>query len=382
MNILLPAALVMSLFTTAALSSTTQAQSSTGVSASGNVVVQLNAQIKGLKDQIKALQKTEKDARKAANDDHEDKNDIRPCPPLPIPDVTAPVIHALTSAANRTTARIHWTTNEPSTGKLHYATTTPVNVSTATSVSSSTGPFSQQHTVELSGLTANTKYFFLAEAKDTAGNTTLSAEGSFMTQPADAIAPLLTAVATTVSDRGATIRWNTNEQTTGSVFVSASTPVDKGAATTRMMTDANLKVRHEVKFGDLAANTTYYFVIEMNDGAGNLTVSSEHSFKTNPGDAIAPILTNISYLVGSDSATLRWRTTEASTSAVFYSTTSPLDRNATSTITVRDNTRLTNHMLQLKNLSANTAYYFAIESTDAAGNAGVSTTLMLHTSPS
>lgn len=84
------------------------------------------------------------------------------------PDVTAPVISTVVPfTVASTTATVAWTTNESSTGKLWYGTTTPSTLF-ATTTSGTTHAFS------LTGLTASTTYQLLFEAKDLANNTATS----------------------------------------------------------------------------------------------------------------------------------------------------------------------------------------------------------------
>lgn len=91
-----------------------------------------------------------------------------------------PVISAVTVAnIASSTAEVRWTTNEPATSKVHFGTSTPVNLVTATSVSDSA--FVLNHSIPLSGLAASTTYFFVAESKDAANNVATSAQQNFAT---------------------------------------------------------------------------------------------------------------------------------------------------------------------------------------------------------
>lgn len=84
------------------------------------------------------------------------------------PDVTAPVISTVVPfTVASTTATVSWTTNESSTGKLWYGTSTPSTLF-ATTTSGLT------HSFSLTGLTASTTYQLLFEAKDLANNTATS----------------------------------------------------------------------------------------------------------------------------------------------------------------------------------------------------------------
>jgi len=96
------------------------------------------------------------------------------------PDTAAPVLSAVTGTANSsTTATISWTTNEVATSKVYYSTTTPVNTGSALVQSNST--LVTAHSVGLSGLSASTTYYAIAESLDAANNVGASTEFSFVT---------------------------------------------------------------------------------------------------------------------------------------------------------------------------------------------------------
>ena len=81
-------------------------------------------------------------------DDHHHDDDHDGTPSA---DTTAPVISSIsTSGISSTTASVSWLTNEPSTSKLYYGTTTPVNFVTALAVSNSS--LVTSHTLGLTGL--------------------------------------------------------------------------------------------------------------------------------------------------------------------------------------------------------------------------------------
>ncbi len=95
-------------------------------------------------------------------------------------DATPPAISA-TAATSITTnsAIITWTTNENSSSKVFYSTTTPVNVQTG-SYTTIDGNVTL-HSVNLANLSANTTYYVVVRSADQAGNASVSAEFSFRT---------------------------------------------------------------------------------------------------------------------------------------------------------------------------------------------------------
>ncbi len=102
-----------------------------------------------------------------------------PAPTQPVEpsvDTTPPVLKDVsTSSETDTSAVITWTTNEPATSDVEYGIETNYG-----STASSTG-MTIDHTVTLTGLTANTAYHFKVTSKDEAGNQTSSEDNIFAT---------------------------------------------------------------------------------------------------------------------------------------------------------------------------------------------------------
>ncbi len=101
----------------------------------------------------------------------------------PAGDTTAPTITGVNAATLATSARVGWSTNEPATSKIYYGTTTPLSIGGPTTLVASQNAFVTAHALSLNGLTANTRYFFIAESRDAASNSSFSSEASFVTSP-------------------------------------------------------------------------------------------------------------------------------------------------------------------------------------------------------
>ena len=83
-------------------------------------------------------------------------------------DLTAPVVSTVAANGSGTSAVVTWTTNETSTSTVAYGTT-------ATSLTSSaTGASGTSHSVTLSGLAPNTRYYYRVTSADPAANSTTS----------------------------------------------------------------------------------------------------------------------------------------------------------------------------------------------------------------
>ncbi|HUY62656.1 MAG TPA: fibronectin type III domain-containing protein [Candidatus Paceibacterota bacterium] len=95
-------------------------------------------------------------------------------------DTTPPVISgAAVGNVASTSATVSWTTNEPSTSTVYFATTTPLDLSTATTAADAS--LVTSHSLLLSSLTASTTYYYAIESKDAANNTATTSEASFTT---------------------------------------------------------------------------------------------------------------------------------------------------------------------------------------------------------
>ncbi len=104
-------------------------------------------------------------------------------------DTVAPVISNVQAVANLdNTATITWDTHEPASSVVQYGT-----VSGTLTENSSNPLLTTTHSVTLSGLTANTTYYFTVASTDAATNTAISAESSFVT-------PAMSLIDTTLAD--------------------------------------------------------------------------------------------------------------------------------------------------------------------------------------
>ena len=84
-----------------------------------------------------------------------------------IADTTPPAITSVASSGSGTTATVTWTTNESSTSSVAYGTTTALG-------STATGAAGTAHSVTLTGLTVNTRYYFRVTSADPSANTATS----------------------------------------------------------------------------------------------------------------------------------------------------------------------------------------------------------------
>ncbi len=189
---------------------------------------------------------------------------------------------------------------------------------------------------------------------------------------ADVTAPVISALSINARVNNALVHWTTNERANSTVFYSATTPVDINASGTASVTVNPLVTNHWVALKSLASSTTYYVIVRSTDASGNTSTSSQISFKTlassGTTDTKAPVISNIVSVTGTTSAQIGWTTDEYATSKVYYSSSSTIDVNSTSTTFVEKSSLDKNHLLNVTGLAASSTSYFIIESTDASGN--------------
>lgn len=95
-------------------------------------------------------------------------------------DTVAPVISGVsTSNLLATTTNVVWTTNELSTSKVWFGTSTPLVLASSTLVSSAL--LVTNHALSLSGLATSTAYYYVVVSSDASGNTATSSQNSFVT---------------------------------------------------------------------------------------------------------------------------------------------------------------------------------------------------------
>lgn len=196
----------------------------------------------------------------------------------PIVDTTAPNISNV-GVTNLTSsgATINWTTNENATSKIYYSTTSPVNLPTAQTVTNST--LVTNHSMTLSGLNSGTTYHFVIESKDASNNTATTTSQLTTAIAADTTAPSIFNVGISgISSTTATLSWTTNENATGKVYYSTTSPINFATALTSGTT--TLSTAHSFSLTGLSAATTYHYVLVSSDASNNTATTTAGAFVT------------------------------------------------------------------------------------------------------
>ncbi|MBI2116975.1 MAG: hypothetical protein HYT85_18110 [candidate division NC10 bacterium] len=135
--------------------------------------------------------------------------------------------------------------------------------------------------------TGNGSHALTAVARDTAGNSTVSAAITVTVNNnvvTDITPPAISSIsASTVSSSGATITWTTDEASDSQVEYGLTTAY--GSA---MPLNTSMVTSHSQSLSGLAASTLYHYRVRSRDAAGNLATSGDFTFTTlasspNPG---------------------------------------------------------------------------------------------------
>lgn len=277
--------------------------------------------------------------------------------PANAPSVTPLTVSALAvTQIAADSAVVTWATNHGANSSVGYGTASPSGAQTSTTATTQTS-----HTVRLSGLQANTRYYIEARSTDLSGGKA-TATSSFTTAPASSPSgglAISSISANSITDRGATITWTTNVAATSQVLIGLLSATENATSIT-----STRQTSHSVALTGLRGATSYLYQVRSRDSAGVVTTSPVMTLRTAGAStepappASAPIIANVTVSsITSNSALVRWTTDVAATSQVLYGLTgSENSTAATSSVA-------TSHSVQLTGLQAGTRFLVSPRST-------------------
>jgi hypothetical protein len=292
--------------------------------------------------------------------------------PLPPADTTPPVISGIASLSlGIFDATIAWTTDELAVSTFQYGTTTSYGSSASISVSALLA-----HTAVLTGLAANTTYYYCIHATDLAGNSSSSCGHSLTTAAApilvDATPPNISLITVVSATSTASISFTTDEVANSEVEYGLT--AGYGSASSL---DTDLSLGHTVALSGLAPDTEYHYRIRTADQVGNTAFSPDEVFTmaalpvvivAPPADTTPPVISGVGQLsLGITDSTIVWETNELAVSTLEYGTTTSYGSQAMLPLSA-----LLAHTATLTGLSSGTTYYYCIHATDLAGNSSSS----------
>lgn len=187
---------------------------------------------------------------------------------IPTPDTTPPasITNLNESAVGETW--INWTwTNPPDLDFSHVMVY--LNSSFKENVS--------MNYYKATGIDSDTIYEIATRTVDTSGNINQTwVNDTAKTLPPDVTPPIISKVAATaITSSSANITWNTDEPADGLVKYGTTS-----GNYINSLSDPAYVTSHAIDLTGLAANTTYYYVVNSTDQSGNSNESSEYSFTT------------------------------------------------------------------------------------------------------
>lgn len=186
-------------------------------------------------------------------------------------DVTAPVIsNIVISDIKAWRITISWTTSEPATGRVEYGT--GAGYGTLTSLQ---GVLLLNHSVTITGLSADTLYHFRLLSGDVVGNIGMSADQTITTPPPDLTPPTQSGIAAAaVAPVYAVIKWTTDEPADSLVEFGDSIAYGSSVSASALIGS------HSLKLTGLLPSTTYHFRVKSRDESLNQSVSNDMTFTT------------------------------------------------------------------------------------------------------
>jgi len=222
---------------------------------------------------------------------------------------TAPTLLYTSNAV----AEIKWKTNELSTGEVTYGTDPAVLDQTATITEDAV-----DHVISLTGLTANTMYYYQVAMTDANGNgPTNSSVLSFQTAAeADTQAPAISDVVVIPLETSAIVTWTTDEISNSNVkFGTDASSLTGATASIDNVTS------HRIILSNLTAETQYSYLVQSTDRVGNGPAGSTTATFTTlaTGAATGPTApADLAARAGNGVVQLTWATpTTAATSLIL-----------------------------------------------------------------
>lgn len=307
--------------------------------------------------------------------------------PMPMDSEPPVVTNISVSALTAQSATLSWMTDEPATGYVEYGMTPDYG-----SLTPLAEDFATEHSANLSGLSADTTYYYRIVVADAAGNSSATPGESFttesapvpepkpepaatstpaMTEPAPAATstppaetPVLFSAVTAerISTSTVTIFWETDVPTDSLIQYGTTTELGSESAH-----DTGLVSTHEVALAGLAPSTAYYFrIVARPLGAANATNSELHDFATLAVPVFTDPAANISDVAHSTATettvNVSWLTDELTSGLLEFGTTTAYG------MTAAASSSATQHFVSLVSLKSGSTYHYRAKAVDAGGN--------------
>jgi hypothetical protein len=261
-------------------------------------------------------------------------------------------IFGLAGAATRTSVTLDWSTPDQATnGQILWGRSTALG-----NVANEGGSASTSHQLVVSGLTADTDYYFQAVNTDP---TTGQVKSSNVILVHTAVDWNVTGFAGTSTTNSVTVSWTTpGYSTSGAVAWGTD-----GATLGNSVADTANGTAHSLTVVGLNPDTVYYFRASSTDVDGITKASAVVAIRTQPLPLPTWSIANFAGTSTKSSVTLTWDTTQYATSGAVVWGTSLTSMNNQ----VSDTVTGTHHSVTITGLAADTIYFFQALASDNRG---------------
>jgi hypothetical protein len=251
-------------------------------------------------------------------------------------------------------ATISWSTDRDSDSKIAYGTSSGEYRESEAYKSAQT----TDHDITLTDLNAGTTYYYKAKWTDEDGNTGMSEEKSFTTDPA----PVVKEVSTTdINLSTAIVNYTVKDASKIKIYYGKSTSF--GGA--KEMSTSTSEATYTTKLSGLDDGTKYYYKINTFDTENEEYEGEIHSFQTLPRPEVSNVRIQQVRNTAQPTMLVSWQSnTKISSIVTFYPTDDPAQ--------ARDNVEVTlkqgKHEMVIRGLFADTQYNLVVKGRDKIGN--------------
>jgi len=251
-------------------------------------------------------------------------------------------------------ATIAWGTSRPSDSKIQFG----VEVGKYYAEEPSNSTQTASHTINLTNLTPGTTYYYKAKWTDEDGNTGISDEKSFTTDPAPTITD---PKAKSISLASAIIEYKSKGATKVKIYYGKTTSFGG----LKEISTSTSETIYTTELIGLEDGTKYYYKINTFDSESSEYEGNTLTFETLPRPRISNVRVQEVRGTAQPTMLITWTTnTEVSSIVTYYPQARPEDaRDEINVALVKDE-----HKIIVKGLVTHTPYYLIVKGRDKAGN--------------
>jgi hypothetical protein len=271
-----------------------------------------------------------------------------------------------TSSITTTKATLSWTTHRESDSKVAFGLASGNYLEWEPSMSAQT----TEHVIPLSNLKPGTEYFYVAKWTDEDGNTGMSEEQSFVTEPPPDVKEVR------VSNLGISstiINFTTVNATRAKIYYGPTTSFGgmKEIATSKLETS------YSIELDNLEDGTKYFYRINTFDEEGEEYLGTILDFETLPRPRVSNVLVQQVARTAQSTLLVSWESNTEITSVItFYPENNPeMMQDIVELDLVKGE-----HKMLVKGLLPDTNYILRVRGKDAIGNEAVSENMRVTTS--